>query len=112
LGPQEILQAAQTAVSGLGMATVYRNLKALVEAGQLALVQVVGESPRYELASLRHHHHFRCRTCAQVFDVEGCPGNIAPLVPKGFTMEAHEVIIHGRCSNCAKPVPQKGRRKP
>ncbi len=32
----------------MGMATVYRNLKALVEAGQLVPVQISGEPPRYE----------------------------------------------------------------
>ena len=31
--PQEVLEAARTEVPGLGIATVYRNLKALVEEG-------------------------------------------------------------------------------
>ena len=34
--PQEVLEAAQHEVPGLGIATVYRNLKVLVEEGDLA----------------------------------------------------------------------------
>ena len=111
LGPHEVLQAAQAAVPGLGMATVYRNLKALVKAGHLAPVQLSGEPPRYERVGKKHHHHFRCRTCEQVYDVAGCPGNLKPLIPRGFRLEGHEVILHGQCSTCNKPTGRRGKRK-
>jgi Fur family ferric uptake transcriptional regulator len=38
--PQEVLEAAQHAVPSLGIATVYRNLKVLVEEGVLAPTEI------------------------------------------------------------------------
>ena len=49
--PQEVLDQAQSLAPGLGIATVYRNLKALVDDGTLAVVQLPGENPRYEPVS-------------------------------------------------------------
>lgn len=91
----------------LGIATVYRNLKALAAEGVLKAVNLPGEATaRYELCGKAHHHHFHCRICHHVYEVEGCPGNIEPLVPKGFVMEDHHVILYGLCSTC-KPRRRK-----
>ncbi len=111
LGPPEVLAAARADVPGLGIATVYRHLNALVEAGQLTTVQMGGEPSRYELVGKGHHHHFRCRTCEQVFEVAGCPGNLEPLVPEGFELEGHEVVLHGQCPACRKPPAGRRGRK-
>lgn len=95
----EILERAQAEVPGLSLATVYRNLKSLVEAGELQVVQLPGENPRYEMHH-GHHHHFLCRHCQRVFDIDACPGNLARLVPQGFSLEDHELTLYGRCPDC------------
>ena len=100
LGPQEILQAAQAAIPGLGIATVYRTLKTLVGEGWLSVVELPGEPQRYELAGKKHHHHFRCRVCDRVFEIEGCPANVRHLAPHGFRLEGHEVVLYGTCNTC------------
>jgi Fur family transcriptional regulator, ferric uptake regulator len=103
LSPQEALELAAPHADGLGIATVYRNLKSLAKSGILKPVGLPGQSTiRYELCGKPHHHHFHCRTCHQVYEVEGCPGNIEPLVPKGFVLEDHEVVFYGRCAACGK----------
>jgi Fur family ferric uptake transcriptional regulator len=101
LGPQEVLQAGQVYTPGLGIATVYRALKSLVEEGWLALVVLPGEPSRYEVAGKAHHHHFRCRTCDRVFEIAGCPTNVKRLTPRGFHLEGHEIVLYGRCTACA-----------
>ena len=100
LSPQEVLEAAQTEVAGLGLATVYRNIKLLLEAGEVQTVNLPGDSPRYESAQHEHHHHFQCNACQRVFDVHECPGNLAKLAPAGFTVEHHEITLYGRCTDC------------
>jgi Fur family ferric uptake transcriptional regulator len=100
LSPQEVLQAAQAEVPALGLATVYRNLKLLVDAQEIIPVSLPGDSPRYEAARLAHHHHFQCTACQRVFDVHGCPGNLARLAPTGFSVEHHELTLYGRCAAC------------
>lgn len=106
--PQEVLEAAQTGVPGLSLATVYRNLKALLEDGDLQAVNLPGENPRYELADHPHHHHFQCRQCQRVFEVHACPGDLASLAPPGFTVDGHELTLYGLCRTCA-PAPRRRR---
>lgn len=105
LSPAEILSASRAAVPRLGTATVYRTLRAMVEDGTIAPVFLAGEAARYELAHLGHHHHFRCRACERVFEVEGCPGDLSGLAPKGFQVEAHDVVLFGRCAGCTSASP-------
>jgi Fur family ferric uptake transcriptional regulator len=102
LSPQEILETAQVSVEGLGLATVYRNLKALLEDGAIEVVQLPGESPRYEPAGQSHHHHFQCTQCARVFDVHACPGDLKGLAPQGFQVHRHELTLYGLCADCAQ----------
>lgn len=102
LSAQEAHQLASRAVAQLGIATVYRNIKALVEERWLDVVELPGEPPRYEQAGKAHHHHFRCSRCDKVFDIEGCPGALKSLLPKGFRLERHDVLLEGRCAVCAR----------
>jgi len=100
LTPQEILAAAQEHVPSLGIATVYRNIKSLVSEGWLRAVEMPGGADRYEVADLHHHHHFHCRKCDRVYDVEGCPGDLEHLAPSGFRVDEHEIVLYGVCEIC------------
>lgn len=100
LSPQEVLDAARAAVPGLGLATVYRNIKRLVGAGWLRPVDLPGTASRYEVAGKDHHHHFHCRACDRVYEVEECPGSLEDLAPSGFELDAHEIILYGTCEAC------------
>lgn len=103
--PQEVLTAAQQGVPGLSLATVYRNLKALAEEGEITAVQLPGENPRFEIASRHHHHHFQCLDCQRVYDVHACPGDLSRLAPAGFEVKDHELTLYGRCADCNVPAP-------
>jgi Fur family transcriptional regulator, ferric uptake regulator len=100
LSPRELHDAAQAYVEGLGIATVYRNIRALEEAGWLEPVELPGEPARYEVAGKGHHHHFHCRECDKVYEVEGCPGNLKEVTPEGFQLERHEFVLYGLCEAC------------
>ena len=102
LSPQEVLKIAQIHMPRLGIATVYRTLKGLVEEGWLVQVELPGEPPRYETATKAHHHHFQCRTCGQVYEIEGCPQDVQPLIPSDFLLEGHYMVLYGQCATCVK----------
>jgi len=104
LSPLEVLETASARVPALSLATVYRNLRLLVEAGEVLAVVLPGESARYETSRHPHHHHFQCTHCRRVYDVHACPGNLAHLAPTGFTVDDHELTLYGRCSDCQPPV--------
>lgn len=109
--PAEILSLAQQTIPELGLATVYRNLKVLLEAGEVQSVELPGEAPRYELADRGHHHHFSCRQCGQVFDIPGCPADIEGIAPAGFRVEQHELTLYGVCAACSGATAPKRARK-
>ena len=112
LSPTEVLDEARRHVAALGLATVYRNLKALVDEGAIQVVTLPGEVARYEVAQRGHHHHFRCDACQRVFDVHQCPGDLAGLAPPGFSVSRHEITLYGRCSDCQPRPKSRARGKP
>ena len=102
LSPYELHALALRAIPSISQSTVYRNLRALEEAGEIHAVSIPGQPPRYELAEVaaHHHHHFHCRGCDRVYDLEGCPGGLRGLLPRGFTLEEHTIVLSGKCSAC------------
>lgn len=111
LGPQEILALAKEQVPELGLATVYRTIKALLDEKLAVAVDLPGEPARYEAAGKAHHHHFLCRGCNRLFEMAGCPGNLAALAPRGYHVEDHELTLYGRCPDCTAPPRPRRRAK-
>jgi Fur family transcriptional regulator, ferric uptake regulator len=98
---QEVLQSAQKRCPGLGVATVYRNIKALISEDILTSVDMPGGVVLYELPVSGHHHHFSCLKCSKVFDIEACKFNFQKLIPEGFQLSSHEILLSGLCRACA-----------
>ncbi|MDH3215456.1 MAG: transcriptional repressor [Candidatus Krumholzibacteria bacterium] len=101
LSAQEVFEAAQDFATGLGIATVYRNLKMMVREKRLVLVSLAGEPNRYELAGKAHHHHFHCRDCNRVFEVPECTSDLRRMTPDGFLLDSHDLVLYGKCRECA-----------
>ncbi|MEX8518555.1 MAG: Fur family transcriptional regulator [Leptothrix sp. (in: b-proteobacteria)] len=100
--PQEVLDSARAQVPGLGLATVYRNLKVLQEDGRVEVVVLPGQAPRFQAAEHEHHHHFHCERCDRVFPIHACPGPMDHLVPAGFALRRHDLTLHGLCADCVQ----------
>lgn len=100
LSPEEVKDLASEDIPGIGIATVYRNLKNLLENGLLRMVEIPGSAPRYELADLGHHHHFQCNDCSKVFDIHECPGDLKQMTPPGFEVTSHAITLYGSCPEC------------
>lgn len=101
LDPNEVLALAATGHSSLGIATVYRNIKSLLEEGWLTPVELPGEITHYELAGKDHHHHFHCRTCGKVYELNACLPNVQKLAPQGFQVAGHDLLLYGACRECS-----------
>jgi Fur family ferric uptake transcriptional regulator len=102
--PPEILTMAAKQVPGLGLATVYRGLGRLIESGEVGKVEIPGRPPHYERANQGHHHFFVCEDCQKMFDLHGCSGGFQKMIPPGFQMKSHEIVIYGTCKQCV-PCP-------
>jgi Fur family ferric uptake transcriptional regulator len=101
LSVDELLEAASRRVEGLGVATVYRTIGAMLESGAIEAVEIPGEPARYERADKGHHHHFQCERCDRVFDLNGCFENVRKLAPPKFRVREHAVTLYGLCASCA-----------
>jgi Fur family transcriptional regulator, ferric uptake regulator len=106
LTPSEICELAQTSAPGLNLTTVYRRLKSGLSSGEVVRVELPGQVTRFEsspssaMSAPEHHHHFHCNTCDRVYPIQGCPGSMKNLAPRGFKVEGHEITLKGRCSSC------------
>jgi len=106
-GPLSVAQIHERAgeeIPNLGIATVYRAIRALREEGGVEVVELPGEEPRYEPEGRGHHHHFRCRACEKIFDLGVCPLGIpdGTMLPGGYTVEDHSLTLYGRCKACVR----------
>lgn len=102
LAPTEVLEITQTRIPTISIATVYRALATLTEAGWLSRVEIPGEASRYERSGKQHHHFFVCRICDRAFAVHGCVDGLARMTPTGFALEAHDIVLRGVCDDCLR----------
>jgi len=103
LGPQQVHERAAASVPGLGIATVYRAINAMLDAGEIRPVELGANDVRYEPADRGHHHHFECQSCHRAYDLFACPGHLKQMLPDGFTLAGHEIVLHGVCRDCNEP---------
>jgi Fur family transcriptional regulator, peroxide stress response regulator len=85
-------------------ATVYSSLQSLREAGLVREVLLEEGVSRYD-ANVEPHHHFRCRGCGVIKDINWSalpPLSLAGLVST-LRPETYEVTVHGLCDRCDSP---------
>ncbi len=101
---QEIHELLGERGETVGLATVYRTLQRLAEAGEVDLLRTEDGEAIYRRCSDTHHHHLVCRSCGRTVEVEG-PAverwTRAIAAEHGFADVAHSLEIFGTCAGCA-----------
>lgn len=104
LSVEEIHGLASVAQPGLGLRTVYRNLREMVEDGYLIGVDYPGQPTRYERVTGENRPHFICRLCGRMFILDIDPPVVETPAGTPFRVEWTETIHYGRCerADCAQ----------
>jgi len=95
----------------VGIATVYRGLTALDEAGLISSIQL-SDRKRYERADKSHHDHMFCTQCGSIEEfshhkIEALQK--AAAEEKGFEMSGHQLVLFGRCADCTAASKERGK---
>ena len=100
---QQLHEALRASGDGIGLATVYRTLQKLADAGEVDMLRTEDGEAIYRRCSDSHHHHLVCRSCGRTVEVEG------PAVERwtraiagehGFADVSHTLEIFGTCPAC------------
>ncbi len=87
----------------VGLATVYRTLQRLADAGEVDMLRTEDGEAIYRRCSDSHHHHLVCRGCGRTVEVEGpAVETWAARVAEahGFSELSHTAEIFGLCRDC------------
>ncbi|MDQ2802133.1 MAG: transcriptional repressor [Pseudomonadota bacterium] len=99
-----VLKAVSATLPDVSHQAVYDCLADLTAAGQLRRFTIDGGPARYETRTHDNHHHFVCRMCGDLSDVD-CAVGAAPCLlitdPGGFVVDEAEIIYRGQCARCA-----------
>lgn len=90
---------------GPGLATVYRTLRALAEAGTAETFPAGEGEVAYKLCEVDHHHHLICERCGQVETIPSCEvEGWASAVGRrrGFAVTGHRADVYGLCASCRR----------
>lgn len=85
-----------------GLATVYRTLAALAEAGEVDTFRRDGELA-FRLCRDGHHHHLVCDSCGSVQEIDGAEVEawvMRVARRRSFEVRSHTADIYGRCNAC------------
>jgi Fur family transcriptional regulator, ferric uptake regulator len=111
---QEIHGALRRSRRGVSIASVYRALEVLQDLRLVQRVEVGQAEALYEPmhSSGEHHHHVVCENCARIvpFEDPALERAITRLSRQiDFDIDAHDVVLHGRCPRCRAADPARAR---
>ncbi|MCD6594372.1 transcriptional repressor, partial [bacterium] len=99
----EIYNAIKKKYWTISKATIYSTLDLLEELGKIQKI-IIGSSARYDW-NTKPHHHFICRKCGNIYDIEQEFVNICPIInivkKKGYKIENIKAYFYGLCPKCA-----------
>jgi Fur family ferric uptake transcriptional regulator len=107
MGDHFTAEALVAASPGVGRATVFRTLEALVAAGVARRLERDGHVYAYVACRPGHHHHLACSRCGRVEEIgEAYIRPVAERVAaeRGFRIDDARLDFYGICARCTAPA--------
>ena len=97
----EIYSALKEKNPSLSKTTVYNSVETLNEHGVIQSLTISGHELRYDFRN-DMHHHFLCKKCGAIIDIDiKCP-NIGKVIESGHKVEDVQGYFKGICKDCMK----------
>ena len=97
-----IYEQVKKQLPNIGLATVYRNLRLLKEAGEVSEMHTSNETARFD-GNTDVHYHFRCDRCGKILDLrEPIDATIETRIARstGLNVTRHHLELGGLCLEC------------
>ncbi len=95
-----VFNEAKKVCADLGIATVYRNLKTLVESGKIVAIESVDGTVHYD-ACVLPHSHFVCEECGEISDIDIPFVSLDGVKSEGFIVKRGKIVLYGKCPKCS-----------
>ena len=83
----------------ISLATVYKNINTMLEAGLIEEIKIPQKKSRFEIKKHKHSH-FVCERCSEVYDID-IPKKLDIELPDGFEPKEASVMVTGVCKECS-----------
>lgn len=104
LSAEDVYHRLVSRRADVGLATVYRVLSQLEEAGVLARHDFNAGKAMYELNEGKHHDHLICLGCGRTDEFNDPTiekRQLAIAESLGYTLRDHHMALYGYCRPCA-----------
>jgi Fe2+ or Zn2+ uptake regulation protein len=108
----EIYQRVHKKLPRISLATVYRNLRSLVDEGKIRTLLLDAQGARFDPETSRHDH-FVCERCGRVVDLflrQARPIDLSSLAKQGYVVTTHTLTVLGMCQVCASRRASRSKR--
>ena len=100
LSANDILRIATERNSSIGIATIYRTIKILLNESKVEAVNLPDGQHRYTTPSLKHLHYFHCKSCDVVLAIDHCCTHLHKDEVNGHQVDEHYITLAGVCQGC------------
>jgi Fe2+ or Zn2+ uptake regulation protein len=101
---EEVYLSVKQKLPKISLATVYKNLEALVNCGAISKLTYGDAAARYDIRT-DHHYHTRCLSCGKMWDLDAKSGSdwLKQIKPQaGFRVEDYRLELLGYCRECRR----------
>lgn len=90
---------AKEKLSSISLGTIYRNLKSLVDAGEIDVIYDGTDKLRYD--KREDHQHFLCTKCHKIIDIYDLNFPRPTKIHENKVM-SYKLVLEGLCEKCQK----------
>ncbi len=98
---EELFTSIKKQFSSISLATLYKNINAMLETSLIKEVKAPEVKSRYEITKAPHAH-LVCKLCGEFKDVHFDVNHLADSIAEanGYAIEDTSLVISGTCPNC------------